>query len=280
LDEDKSNSTTNVTATYYSCPPSQRNFTAFSNRFRMPGKESGGVDNFWYSFDYGLVHFISLDTETDFVNSPESPFLADLTANETHPTEAQTSLTNSGPFGAIDGSFTDNTAYEQYKWLKADLAAVDRTKTPWILINSHRPMYSSQVSSYQLHVRTAFEELMLNAGVDVYIAGHIHWYERHFPLTINGTIDFSSIKDNNTYFTNEGVSMAHIVNGMAGNVESHSELDGDPILNITAVLDAKHYGFSKLTVNTTALKFQFVLGIDGSIGDELVILKRDAEKES
>lgn len=246
----------------------------------MPGEESGGVDNFWYSFDYGLVHFVSLDTETDFVNSPEAPFFTDLTGNETHPTEAETAITNSGPFGAIDGSVTDNTAYEQYQWLKADLAAVDRTKTPWILINGHRPMYSSLISGYQAHIRTAFQQLMLDAGVDVYIAGHIHWYERHFPLTINGTVDTSSIKDNNTYVTNEGVSMTHLVNGMAGNVESHDELDGAPILNITAVLDATHYGFSKLTVNTTALKFQFILGIDGSIGDEMVILKQTSDQKA
>jgi Iron/zinc purple acid phosphatase-like protein C len=67
--------------------------------------------------------------------------------------------------------------------------------------------------------------------------------------------------------------MTHIINGMAGNIESHSELSGG-ILNITAVLDTNHYGFSKLTVlNATALRFQFVLGNDGSIGDELLLLK-------
>ena len=67
-----------------------RNFTAFQNRFRMPGPETGGVGNFWYSFDYGLAHFISLDGETDFAYSPEWPFLRDLTSGETHPTESQT----------------------------------------------------------------------------------------------------------------------------------------------------------------------------------------------
>jgi hypothetical protein len=102
---------------------------------------------------------------------------------------------------------------------------------------------------------------------------HIHWYERIFPLTVNGTIDTASIVNKNTYYTNGGVSMTHIINGMAGNIESHSELSGG-ILNITAVLDTNHYGFSKLTVlNATALRFQFVLGNDGSIGDELLLLK-------
>jgi len=30
-----------------------RNFTAYQNRFHMAGESSGGVGNFWYSFDYG-----------------------------------------------------------------------------------------------------------------------------------------------------------------------------------------------------------------------------------
>jgi hypothetical protein len=137
----------------------------------MPGAETGGVGNFWYSFDYGLAHFVSLDGETDFANSPEYPFVADLTGNETHPTESQTYVTDSGPFGAIDGSYKDNTAYAQYKWLAEDLASVDRTKTPWVIVMSHRPMYSSGVSSYQAHLRAAFQALMLQNGVDAYLSG-------------------------------------------------------------------------------------------------------------
>lgn len=85
--------------TYYSCPPSQRNFTAFQNRFRMPGNETGGVGNFWYSFDYGNAHFISIDGETDFPYSPEWPFVRDITGNETLPTRNETYETDSGPFG-------------------------------------------------------------------------------------------------------------------------------------------------------------------------------------
>ncbi|KAE9377339.1 acid phosphatase [Stipitochalara longipes BDJ] len=273
------NNVTNGTAaksalTYFSCPPSQRNFTAFQNRFRMPGAETGGVGNFWYSFDYGLAHFVSLDGETDFANSPEYPFVADLKGNETTPKESETFVTDSGPFGAINGSYKNNKAYEQYQWLAKDLASVDRTKTPWVIVMSHRPMYSSMVSSYQKNLRAAFEDLLLENGVDAYLSGHIHWYERLFPLGVNSTIDTASIINNNTYYTNPGVSMTHLINGMAGNIESHSTLSGG-VLNITAILDQTHYGFSKLTIlNTTALKWTFVRGDGGIIGDELLLLKK------
>lgn len=70
--------------------------------------------------------------------------------------------------------------------------------------------------------------------------------------------------------------MTHIINGMAGNIESHSTLDADePIKNITNVLDQEHYGFSKLTVyNATALKWEFIRGDGAGVGDSLTLLKR------
>lgn len=277
LNNNKPNSTAPTSAlTYYSCPPSQRNFTTYSNRFRMPGSESGGRDNMWYSFDHGLAHFISIDTETDFAYSPEYPFLRDLHGSETHPKENETYVTDAGPFGYITGNnWKDNTAYEQYQWLKKDLASVDKTKTPWIFINGHRPMYSSAYSSYQLNIRNAFEALMLAGGVDAYFAGHEHWEQRMFPMGRNGTIDTASIKDNSTYVSNPGVSITHITNGAAGNIESHSELSAkQSIQPLTAHLDTVHYGFGKLHISKTQATWKFINGDDGSVVDQVTILKK------
>ncbi|CAN8104726.1 unnamed protein product [Discula destructiva] len=281
LNNDESNSTAASTnLTYYSCPPSQRNFTAFQSRFRAPGPESHGVGNMWYSYDYGLAHFISLDAETDFANSPEWPFLRDIATGahpgESHPTLDETYITDSGPFGRIDDdAIADNTAYEQYQWLVADLARVDRAKTPWVVAMAHRPMYSTQVSSYQTAVRAAWEDVLLRGGVDVYLAGHIHWYERLLPLGANGTVDAASVVDNSTYYANPGKSMTHIINGAAGNIESHSTLDGDAIAAYTVVLDYEHYGFGKLTVESEEeLTWTYVRGDDGSVGDHLTLKKR------
>lgn len=261
--------------TYYSCPPSQRNFTAFQHRFRMPGEETKGVGNFWYSFDYGMAHFISFDGETDYANSPEWPFARDVTDGEKLPTENQTWVTDSGPFGAVDGSYDDNDSYEQLKWLKEDLASVDREKTPWLFVFAHRPMYASQVSSYQAHMRDAFESLFLEYGVDVYHSGHIHYYERLLPLGLNATIDYDSIVNNHTYYTNNGESMTYIISGQAGNVESHSTLDdGESPKPYSVMLDVTHYGFLKVHVyNETTTYIQVINGADGEVEDYLWLLK-------
>lgn len=222
-----------------------------------------------------LTHSVTLNGETDYASSPESPFVAEMARHNTTSLQRQdTWITDSGPFGGIDGSYKDNAAYEQLAWLRADLAAVDRTKTPWIIALSHRPMYSSEEAKYLHNVRAAFEPILLDAGVDVYIGGHIHWYERLLPLAANGTIEHSAVVDNHTYKATPG-AMVHLINGQAGNMESHSVPAPDAVrANYTTVLDYEHYGFGKLTVyNASVLGWQFVRGDDGSIGDWLYVTK-------
>jgi hypothetical protein len=279
---DNEPNTTVATSTlnYYSCPPSQRNFTAFQHRFRMPGEETGGVGNFWYSFDYGMAHFVSMDGETDYAGSPEYPFQRDVDDKPgVHPTPSETFVTDSGPFGYINGSIWDNKAYAQWNWLQQDLAKVDRTKTPWLFVMSHRPLYSSQTSSYQKYMREAWEALFLEYKVDAYIAGHIHWYERLLPLGANGTIDTASVVNNNTYYTNPGKSITHLTNGAAGNVESHSTLyDGESVLPITQHLDFVHFGLGKMSiVSETEMQWQYIYGDTGAVGDHLTLLKHKAK---
>ena len=69
--------------------------------------------------------------------------------------------------------------------------------------------------------------------------------------------------------------MTHLINGMAGNIESHSEFSsGQGLTNLTAFLDTTHFGFSKLTVkDAKTLTWEFVRGDDGSIGDHLTLIK-------
>ena len=148
-----------------------RNFTAYNHRWSTPSKWSQGVQNHWYSYDYGLAHFISFTAETDYYNSPEKSFEYDIKGDETAPKENETYVTNSGPFGYINGSYKVNENYEQWQWLKADLAAVNRTKTPWVFVYAHRPMYSTEVSSYQANMRNAWEKMFLDYKVDAYLSG-------------------------------------------------------------------------------------------------------------
>ena len=61
----------------------------------------------------------------------------------------------------------------QYKWLQADLAAIDRSVTPWVLVQSHAPWLNTN-SAHQGDgeaQRKALEPLLYAAGVDAVFAG-------------------------------------------------------------------------------------------------------------
>ncbi|KAI5059915.1 hypothetical protein GOP47_0024335 [Adiantum capillus-veneris] len=105
------------------------------------------------------------------------------------------------------GSYTDvSRDSSQYKWLQADLAKVDRNRTPWLIALLHAPWYNSN-SKHQgdgEHMRKSMEFLLHEAKVDVLIAGHVHAYERTSKV-FNGRPDSSGI--------------VHITVGVGGNRE-------------------------------------------------------------
>jgi len=69
-------------------------------------------------------------------------------------------------------------------WLTADLAKVDRSQTPWLLVALHAPWYNTN-SAHQGDgeaMRAALEPMLISAKVDVVFTGHVHAYERTCPV--------------------------------------------------------------------------------------------------
>jgi hypothetical protein len=68
----------------------------------------------------------------------------------------------------------------QYRWLLRDLAKVDRTKTPWLIVMMHAPWYNSN-SGHRGEaelMRRDMETALYTARVDLVLSGHVHAYER------------------------------------------------------------------------------------------------------
>jgi hypothetical protein len=235
----------------YDCPIGQSNFTGFINHFRMPSdvisqaKDNYGVGNMWYSFDNGIVHYVSLDMETDFPGYPDT-------------------------FGNPNASYPNGTfgyTGEQVAWLTADLAAVDRCKTPWIIVVVYRQWYSASSGGQCLTCQTAFEELFVRYNVDIYVSGHYHVYERLTPVGLNGTIDPAGL-DNPS-------SPWYIINGIGGHYGGlHPFKQADPYRIYGLDINNATYGWSRLTFhNKTHLTHEFVNSSSNAVLDRTTLFK-------
>jgi len=146
---------------------------------------------------------------------------------------------------------------DQYKWLIQDLADVDRTKTPWVVLSVHRPFYSSGLSSedfeFARHIREEMEDQIFGK-VDVVFAGHYHQYERTCPVYNEKCTEGAPV---------------HIVVGTAG-VEIENDWMDKPTWSHSRIAS---YGFGKLTADKNSLKFQFIDCEEGTIKDEFSLSK-------
>ena len=203
----------------------------------MPSQPSNGLENFWYSWDYGLVHFIQFNTETDFPNAPDEP--------------GGEGEEDAGPF-APPGT--------QLAWLKNDLASVNRQKTPWVIVGGHRPWYVSETECKEC--QTAFEPLLNQYGVDLVLHGHKHFYERE-----------SAISNGVAQELNNPTAPWYIVNGAAGHYDG---LDTPtlPLVNTSRKVITE-YGWSRFTVhNCTHLTTEFIASGNGSVLDTATLYKK------
>ncbi|KAJ6104278.1 hypothetical protein N7523_010598 [Penicillium sp. IBT 18751x] len=230
------------------CPVGQTNFTGFRNHYRMPSDVSGGVGNFWYSFDHGMTHFIQLNTETDIGDGFVGP-------DEPGSSEGM----NSGPFGSYPN--------EQIDWLKKDLANVDREKTPWVIAAVHRPWYVSAKNSSSTvctECKDVFEPLLVQYNVDLVIQAHTHFYERNQPLN-DYVIDPAGL--------NNPTSPWYITTAAPGHYDG---LDNfvSPLKPYAVYAEDTAYGWSKITFhNCTHMTHEFVSSSNNTILDTATLFK-------
>ncbi|WP_432695303.1 metallophosphoesterase [Marinobacterium sp. YM272] len=130
--------------------------------FSLPtAGEAGGVASAteqYYSFDYGNVHIVSLDSQLSGRDSTERATMK--------------------------------------SWLESDLAAAS-TESDWIVVIYHHPAYSKgsnhdsdsdastvqTIDAPQVDMRNDFVPVFQKYGVDLVLNGHAHSYERSYYLT-------------------------------------------------------------------------------------------------
>ena len=189
------------------------NWSAFTNRYQMPqsqAQENPSGGNFWYSFDYGNVHWVSASSEHDLTEGSEQLLFLqrDLEA-----------------------------------------AVANRAQVPWIVFSLHKPFYCSDDGTPGGYA-DLLEETLLRYDVDLTITGHMHCYERVHPVkggevtvwpqkqllsppappgVAATTAEAKEVEMDVYYLSESGTGPVHVVQGHAGGMQAERWLQPQPM---------------------------------------------------
>jgi len=161
----------------------------------MP-EQSSFTDGYFYSFTYGDVHFIMLNTNKQ-------------------------------------GTSDDSLSAEQVAWLTSDLEA---NTSKWTIVLMHHPIYSPGTGSSDrwedpmaIAMRAQLAPVFEKYGVDIVLAGHDHIYYRTHPINSEAGImfDISEETDDGTVYYNDPDGVIYSTPGCTGS-SSRSVCDTHP----------------------------------------------------
>jgi 3',5'-cyclic AMP phosphodiesterase CpdA len=207
------------------------NFTSYKHRFSMPGMfepsdtkvpdtSSGSGDNMFYSWDVEYVHFLAADSES-----------------------------------IIDTAYFSK---EQVEWMHKDLSLVVREKTPWVIAHFHRPSYCSNDHACLQedgshgganYVQTMTEEVFYQHKVDLVMMGHVHSYQRTYPVYNNTPTAFDYASPAAPVYLLQGAS-----GNREGNKGSYPPADEMPAWSAAALTNV---GYGLLTATKSSLDWKF-----------------------
>lgn len=227
--------------------------------FSLPDSgQMGGVPSgteAFYSYDYGNIHFISLDSY----------------GREDYATRLYDTL------GA------------QVQWLKADLAA---NKQPWTILYWHHPPYTmgshNSDTEFQLvNIRQNLLRILERYKVDLVLCGHSHSYERSYLMQnyYGMEADFNkaihAVDSSSGRYNGEQHSCPYVKNGdnavgtlyvVSGSAGQLGGLQATFPHNAMYYSDVTNGGSLILEVEDNRLDAKWLCG-DGEIRDNFTILK-------
>ncbi|HYO69267.1 MAG TPA: metallophosphoesterase [Archangium sp.] len=147
---------------------------------------------------------------------------------------------------ALNTELPERARAEQERWLREDLAAHPARCT---VAYMHRPLFSSGLGRDNAWVKPLWEALY-EAGADVVVAGHDHFYERFAPQTPEGQADPER-------------GLRQFVVGTGG---MNAYAFGQTLPN-SEVREAGTFGLMKLTLEEGAYTWEF-LPVGGGVLDQ------------
>jgi acid phosphatase len=117
-------------------------------------------------------------------------------------------------------------------------------------------------------IAQAMEPLLVQHGVDLFVAGHLHNFERSWPV-----LNQSVVRHNYSWNGTGAQGMVHVVAGMAGDDEGLTDRWEDPAPAWSAFRTAK-LGWLRLSFhNAVELTVDFIASVGGEVLDTFVLRK-------
>jgi hypothetical protein len=193
-----------------------------------------GLENQYYSFNQKNIHFLALSTETEF--DEES---------------------------------------EQYEFAKQDLEKYSKDPfIDWIIVFYHQYMYGSGSGlPEETDFREVYHPLFDKYKVDLALQGHLHVYERTYPITFNDDDDDEPMVEDSTpniYKNPKGTIFLTVGTGGAHDMQLSSLKD------FSAEAIAGEFGIANIEIENdqTPLSGEFIKnGKKQKILDEFKIIK-------
>ena len=232
--------------------------------FTLPkAGEAGGVASgteAYYSYDYGNVHFIALDSHDTNRDAPE---------------DAETNICPG-----------DGTGGAMYNWMCEDLAA---TAQDFIISYWHHPPYTKgshdsdlrSDSEGRMHdMRERFVPALEYHGADLNLSGHSHSYERsalidgHYGLTvsyrpsIHGKDTTKGSPENGGYRKDPGANQGSIYSVVGSSSKNQGGLTKHPVMVYWENIE----GSVVLDISGTQMDAYFIRN-DGAVNDEYRLTK-------
>ncbi len=193
----------------------------------------------YYSFNYQKIHFLVISTEDDYEKGSE-----------------------------------------QYDFVVNDLkkSSID-PDVNWILVSQHKASYTSPSSvSGESNLRDTYHRLFDQYGVDLVLQGHLHNYQRTYPIMYNQYDSLNPIvtdNNKNTYFNPPGAIF--LIVG-SGGINSHTLKNKEPFVVYQQDSD---FGFLNINIKESGriLEGKFYSN-SGVVLDKFIISKETGKADS
>lgn len=214
------------------------NFSNANMRFKMPNN-----NNHYHSYNIGNMHFVSINLDL--------------------------AIENSGLLAPM------------LDWLAKDLqnAQANRAVAPWIIFYTHRPLYCSDTTTGDCDKNAQkfaqLEDLLNQYNVDLYLSGHVHYYERMFPIYRGEVAQFDKVSGDTDYrYIVNPTAPVYIVQGKAGHLGDFEKKPYDG-KNYTVNVGNSYSALAMHALNNTHLYLENLQSKTGKVLDDFYIIKKE-----